>query len=351
MNKDLLVVNLFVHDMKAPLAVIGSGADRLQSGSTVSDEAGSQEELIQEILNENHSALVLLNQILKMDNAAVPIQAVEPGTTGSKSKQGVFRQMAAALFETRKKCAPSDLFNAIQSLDSHLIKILNAIDVLRRHKRFDTSGGEGDVTLQRMRRNVKTAIHYAQNALAVLKDHGEEKQISSCRIADIIQPAMVEVFDLLDPVVSEQARSADSLARLTRILNQKEVGLQISEDQWDQKIEADPDKIKQVIVNLLINAMKFRKMRIEVKAEIDTCQVTISVVDDGQGIAEKDRQFVFKNRFQVKSADDFPIRGHGIGLAGAQALLEGQNGYLALDDAPGGYTRFSAVLKQAIPES
>jgi signal transduction histidine kinase len=69
-----------------------------------------------------------------------------------------------------------------------------------------------------------------------------------------------------------------------------------------------------------------------------------SVKDDGEGIPVAYHAKIFENKFQAGPQIDFPIRGHGIGLAGSQALLKEMNGRLLLESDGRRYTCFSAVI-------
>ncbi len=350
MNKNALVVSLFVHDMKAPLAIIDLGASRLidqmKQGDAHDTINNTKLDLLDTIIQLKKRAVTVLNQILRMEP-----QGVSSRDAGTKKKEKT--ELLSGFFTLIKRVIPTkeragngvDLTETVETLQLLLLDILLNINLLE-----DKMGCQkeriknGHATLARMLRNAKTAVHFSDNAMAVLLGRQPSGHITSCKIASIIQQAMVELFDLVDPDTSKAVLEAKTLAQLRKELAVQEVYLDVDEIRWGATFNGDNKKINQVLVNLLMNAVKFRKSSVVLDVAHENGQMIFSVYDDGRGISQKDQQQIFKQQFQVKSEGDFPIRGHGIGLAGAQALLEGINGYLHLESVPGEGACFSAVL-------
>jgi signal transduction histidine kinase len=105
-------------------------------------------------------------------------------------------------------------------------------------------------------------------------------------------------------------------------------------------ILADPDLLKIVFLNLLLNgahAMQGRgTIRVSVTAESGSCQVTIS--DNGPGIPPETREKLFTPFFTTKA------RGTGLGLATAKRFVEAHQGSLGIDCPPAGGTTITIQL-------
>ena len=88
-------------------------------------------------------------------------------------------------------------------------------------------------------------------------------------------------------------------------------------------IHADERKVKQVLLNLLSNALKFTPEggRIDVRAAINDGTAEISVADTGVGIAPDDQAAVFEEFRQVGAANK-KVEGTGLGLALARRFIE-----------------------------
>jgi two-component system, OmpR family, sensor histidine kinase BaeS len=112
---------------------------------------------------------------------------------------------------------------------------------------------------------------------------------------------------------------------------------------------ADKDKISQVIVNLLSNALKYTKEggEVIVKLSEDKDYVIVSVKDKGIGISEKDLPFIFERFYRVDESRDKSTGGAGIGLAIAEAIVQAHGGTISVESKIGKGTEFIVkVLKE-----
>ncbi|WP_460995546.1 ATP-binding protein [Spirosoma harenae] len=119
----------------------------------------------------------------------------------------------------------------------------------------------------------------------------------------------------------------------------------------------DADKLKQILVNLLSNALKFTPKggRITVSIQ-DASPLTLTVTDTGIGIAAEQLPLIFNRFYQVgdtatrpRSADDSatgttPQEGTGIGLALVKELTERQGGQIKAESTVGQGTSFTLYL-------
>jgi signal transduction histidine kinase len=116
-------------------------------------------------------------------------------------------------------------------------------------------------------------------------------------------------------------------------------------------IEGDPDRLKQVIGNLLANALKFTEPGGRVSVHVDTegSMARLAVTDSGIGIAPEHRTRVFERFYQVDNTNTRRSGGAGLGLAISRAIVEeGHHGRLWVEDAPGGGSTFVVMLPLAV---
>jgi len=110
-------------------------------------------------------------------------------------------------------------------------------------------------------------------------------------------------------------------------------------------IRGDERKVKQVLLNLLSNALKFTPQggRIDVSAGVHDEVAEVSVTDTGVGIAPEDQEAVFEEFRQVGTADK-KIEGTGLGLALSRKFIELHGGRIWVTSAVGVGSTFTFTL-------
>jgi signal transduction histidine kinase len=124
-------------------------------------------------------------------------------------------------------------------------------------------------------------------------------------------------------------------------------GVTLEEAGCDIAIEADADKLKQILINLVDNAIKFSRaeLTVHLRAETDKAGLRILVEDHGAGIAPEDMPHLFERFFRGRAADDTP--GSGLGLAIARNLARLHGGDITLQSAPEHGSTFTLNLPAA----
>lgn len=115
----------------------------------------------------------------------------------------------------------------------------------------------------------------------------------------------------------------------------------------DVVVDVDPDRVQQVLANLLSNALRHTPAGGVVTVDVQraTAGVQIAVSDTGEGIAVEHLPRVFERFYRVDSARDRGRGGSGIGLAVSKAIVRGHGGTIeAHSDGPGRGSRFVITL-------
>lgn len=102
-------------------------------------------------------------------------------------------------------------------------------------------------------------------------------------------------------------------------------------------IEVDPDRVSQVIRNLINNAIKFSKEKgkIEIAAKAEKDHILFSVKDYGCGLSPENQIRVFEPFFQVEKSSRRTHGGTGLGLAICRGIVESQKGRIWVESTPG----------------
>jgi signal transduction histidine kinase len=121
------------------------------------------------------------------------------------------------------------------------------------------------------------------------------------------------------------------------------------------RVQADPDRLVQALVNLLSNALKFAPPEsvVTVGAEPSPLRGTIRfwVHDTGRGIAQDQLPKLFQKFQQLEGQGPARMPGTGLGLAITKALVEQHDGRVGVTSSPGEGTTFFFTLPLDAPEA
>lgn len=126
----------------------------------------------------------------------------------------------------------------------------------------------------------------------------------------------------------------------------KDVQIEL-EHQCDCMVFADKDRIGQVIINFVTNALKYSPESNKVQIKVYHAQkdnVAISVKDFGIGIAKKDQKKIFKRFYRVSGNKDDTYAGFGIGLYLSNEIIQRHNGKIFVKSEIGKGSEFTFIL-------
>jgi two-component system, sensor histidine kinase ChiS len=195
----------------------------------------------------------------------------------------------------------------------------------------------GDQLDPRQVRNLQNIHTSADNLLNLINDILDLSRIEAGRIELTLQPVDVrtlasECADSLESIVGENVVLRRDLA---------DVGL----------VHSDPDRLRQVIMNLIGNATKFTEsgsITLSLRSDADDT-VVLSIADTGIGIPAADLPHIFDEFRQVERQGGEAAEGTGLGLAIARKTVELLGGELSATSDVGVGTTFIVRLSVAAP--
>jgi signal transduction histidine kinase len=109
---------------------------------------------------------------------------------------------------------------------------------------------------------------------------------------------------------------------------------------------ADPARLRQVLTNLVSNAIKYTPEggRVRLTARAENSHVTVQIADTGMGISEEDLPKVFDRFFRAQNVVLHDIEGTGLGLSIVKSLVERHGGKVWLVSTEGQGTTVSFTL-------
>jgi signal transduction histidine kinase len=170
-------------------------------------------------------------------------------------------------------------------------------------------------------------------------------------INDILDLSKIEAGRMeLEPTDFDLPNAIDNTLTLIRERAQRRgIALGRKVDERLGTIRADERKVKQVLLNLLSNALKFTPEggQIDVRARLNNDEAEISVTDTGVGIAPEDQAAVFEEFRQVGAAAK-KVEGTGLGLAISRKFIELHGGRIWVRSEVGKGSTFAFTLPLTI---
>ncbi len=127
----------------------------------------------------------------------------------------------------------------------------------------------------------------------------------------------------------------------------KSIRVDLNCPRQDIFILADNLRMRQVLLNLLTNAIKYTPAGGKVGIDIeltDRDQVRITISDSGIGIAQEELELIFERFYRVDKTLNRNDGGSGLGLSIAKWIVEAHDGTISVSSTPGQGSRFSVTL-------
>ena len=155
-------------------------------------------------------------------------------------------------------------------------------------------------------------------------------------------------------IISKEIDLIQIIEQVYNVYRQKAINEKIDlflelNDNTELNINADKDRIRQVIINVLDNAIKYTSANGKVSINVARIQkyVKIIISDTGKGISQKDLPHIKEKFYKA----DNNVRGTGIGLAVADEIIKMHSGELNISSEPGNGTTVEIILPIIIKEN
>jgi len=166
-------------------------------------------------------------------------------------------------------------------------------------------------------------------------------------VDDVLDLAQIEVRRM--PIAKEpgnlERTIRDSLVTVDALLQNSGITLELDIQQDLPSVVFDPTRIRQVILNLVNNAIRYAPGgRIEVSARQVGAEVVVQVHDTGKGIPSERLEIIFQEYEQVDAAADANRQGFGLGLAICRHFVAMHGGHIWVESVVGEGSTFSFTL-------
>lgn len=246
-------------------------------------------------------------------------------------KTGAPRRMIGSILDIDDRKRAESLKSEFVSTVSHELRtpmtsIMGAIGLVRSGK-FGALNERAEQLLGIAEKNGQRLVRLINDLLDIEKIEAGKLEFAKRRIS-----------------VSEQVHEAVEQNQTYAAEQRCEVSL--TDNTKGVTVCADPDRLQQVLVNLLANAAKFtgEDGRVEMRIESDDDKVSISVTDNGPGIPEDKLDAIFNRFVQADSGDTRTKEGTGLGLSISKAIAEAHDGTISVSSPPGEGATFTLTL-------
>jgi signal transduction histidine kinase len=176
----------------------------------------------------------------------------------------------------------------------------------------------------KQQQSLSVVLRNAERLNKIIEDFLEVSRIEAARLKFVFKP--VTLLEL----IQETVRFMEGFAK------EKNISLVVMSEPLPD-IEADPDRISQVLRNLIHNAIKFspQNSTIEIYANLQKNYVRFGVTDQGVGLTSEDQIRVFEPFYQVAGTLSRNYGGTGLGLTICRGIVEAQKGKIWVESKPG----------------
>lgn len=267
-------------------------------------------------------------------------------------------QPIASVIDTAGRIAKGDF-------GSRITKQSNTTEIARLTESINSMAEELGIQERLRKRLTADVAHELRTPLATLQSHmeamidgvwaAEPRRLASCHEEILRLSKLVEELQTLSWYDDENLKLHKEPFEMSELIRRillnfesefqkKGIALEfVGSEIW---VEADRDKISQVLVNLISNGLKYTheggKVRIDIRGTID--MVFIVVSDTGIGIPESDIPYIFERFYRTDKSRSRATGGAGIGLTIVKSIVEAHGGSIAVQSTVNRGSVFTVTL-------
>ncbi len=312
--------------------------------------------------------------LIRQHYAEVPVVVLTGGSDDAIGVNAIAR--GAQDYLDKNEIAPGSLQRVLRyafQRQQMLVQLQNANEQLdQKNRRLAQLYETAHQFVDHVSHEFRTPLTVIKEFVTIMRD-GLAGQVSERQrefleiVNDRTDDLAVIVDDMLDVSKLEagllsawrkQANLSDILDHVRPTLQRKaaikKVALEIGSTEECPTLFCDPDKIGRVIVNLVVNAIKFcgddGLVKLWARPSADATEVEIGVTDNGPGIAEHNLQLIFDRFHQLEPTSRSSTKGFGLGLSIAKELVGLNLGTIEVESEPDQGSTFRFTVPAWDPE-
>lgn len=334
--KERVIIHLS-HELKTPLSVLSASLKLLENRL-----AGLEDPSWRDAFQRAQRSL---ERLLEMEYAV----------------EDILKQRESASFDTMSQLPRPEVQAPEPETSEHFFQQVNIeflihelkdpLSVIETNAQLLDNLAAGDFPVERRRRTLGRITRSTRKVRALLEELlevGRAEAVSfNCRPfspVSVIQQVMMEAVESHASELYEEVRTHKGLKAQLAFLGSAGIRLQASKAARDLQMVQDETKFRQIVANLLKNALTYRRNLLLIDLTCHKDAITLSVRDDGPGVAEEHKQKIFERYTQVTAFPGVARSGHGLGLAVSRILARALDGDITLESQLGQGALFQLEL-------
>lgn len=206
-------------------------------------------------------------------------------------------------------------------------------------------------TLNRILRNTIKTQDMLRDLLEVGRSESGNFVCCPFQAVSVTIDVLMEVLESKSNQTYELARSYQQEDEVLKFLADNGILIDIAPQLSPTEMLQDEIKFRQIVANLIKNALHYRKDRVQINIKQDNDCLCLEVSDDGPGIDPEHHQLIFQRYAQVNSCSILSRQSHGLGLAGALILAKCLGGNIEINSEKGKGATFRLTLPVTLSEA
>jgi signal transduction histidine kinase len=319
-------------------------------------------------LGNDDDAIQLLKQALQKSSHLLQhrrCSTIHEKLSAIYEEQGAY-EIALLHYKRRSECLENDNLDESERRIAQLRQLHDVETLQKDRDYYEHLATIHDEAISNANHDLKTPLSRINLANYALRRHIAPDNIEATRKLDIIDSETAHVRQLIDNLLDlthyqSAQRPSTTPHNIHMLLSQsvhaaqvqaraKEITLHYTpNDNTNLHLAVDVVSFKQMIDNLLSNALKFTDQNGEIDVSLKTTaeEAIICLTDTGIGIPQADLPHIF-DRF-YRATPHTHIEGSGLGLAIVQSIAQKHNAHIDVNSAPGVGTTFTITLPLRTP--
>lgn len=216
--------------------------------------------------------------------------------------------------------------------------------LLEKQDKFGSLSSRQEKTMSRIIRNAGKAREMLYSLLEVGRSEAGSFACDQFKPVETTFDVLANCLEVHDPSITDEMHQNPDMAQVLTTLISYGISVSSEPELLQMDMHQDQVKYRQIVGNLVKNALHFRRERIDIKMEKHKGCLMVTVTDDGPGVEPEQCESIFQRYSQANDCTITQRQGHGLGLAGARIMARCLGGDIELTCSKTEGTRFQLTL-------